>query len=139
MIRKYLTGDVYLLDVQHEQEAEVEENAAGFEQIEAFTLIDDAGRVQAVFGYQETAKGVCDVYALLGKSCGRFMIELVRSMPKILHQAMRRYGWRRAQATIKKDFAAGKRFIVMLGFSYSGELPQFYGGNDYLLYEKEEQ
>ncbi len=128
-----------MVEVQEAQAEEARENVDGFEDIEAFTLVDNGGRVQAVFGYQEMESGTCGAYALLGKDCGRQMIELVRFMPAQLRRAMQAYGWKRAQLTVKKDFAAGKRFAEMLGFAFWAELPQFYGGNDYLLYEMEEE
>ncbi len=139
MIRKYRTGDVRLVAVQQAQTEEADGAVSGFEQITAYTLAGDDGAVLAVFGFDGAKDGVCDVYALLGQDCGGKMTELLRFMQKELRRVMRCYRFHAARATVKKGFAAGERFIRMLGFSYKALLPQFYNGNDYLLFEKEEK
>lgn len=139
MIRKYKAGDARQVMAQAAQQDEAQDDRDGFENITAYTLVGNEGRVLAVFGFAKAEDGAGDVYALLGQDCGGKMTELFRFMKKELRRLMKSHGCEVARATVKKGFAAGERFIAMLGFSYQGTLPQFYNGNDYLLFEKEEK
>lgn len=139
MIRKYERGDVWRVKAQHEQEDELADVGGGFEQIVAYSLVGDGGDVLAVFGFDKGTNGVGEVYAMIGGEAGRKIVELFRFMKKELRWVMRNYDCKVVRATVKKGFAQGERFVAMLGFCCKGRLAQFYKGNDYLLFEKEEK
>ena len=135
MIRKYKRGDALRIDVQKEQADEAKECRAFFDEIEAFTLVDDKGKILAVMGYR-IIKDRAECFALLGKTIKIKMIELVRFIKcKIKIESIKKK-ISKIFITVKVDFDNAKRMAEMLGFRQVARLPLFFNGKDYLLYEK---
>lgn len=136
MITAYQSGDAFKVEVQDEQKEEAEKFASFFDGIKAYSLIDNDGNIIAVCGYiiNENKEGEC--FALLGKKCGRKMIEFVRFGQKEIPRVMRLYGLKRGLMTVRKGFLAGERLAHLFGFYAVGLLENFYLNNDYQLYER---
>ena len=137
MIRKYERGDVLKVDVQLEQLDEAEECGGFFEEITAYSLVDDKGDVLAVMGYRIIRTGA-ECFALLGENVGSKMIELIRFIKCKIKVEATKNKVDRIFITVKDGFDNAKRMAEILGFVKVADLPLFFNGNDYLLYEKKE-
>lgn len=139
MIREYRNGDALKVLVQKAQEDEFVEAVAGFDQVGAYTLVDSADNVLAVFGYAVDGNEVADGYALISRLAGRRLLEPVRFGRGEIPRLMRRLRLARFRITVKTGFAAGVRFARLLGFEAAEILPRFYKENDYQLFERIEK
>lgn len=138
MIAVYQTGDAECILPQAMQVEEAADFASCFDEIEAYSLIDEnSGMVTAVFGYR-----VCDdkaeCFALLGDNVCYQLREMLVFLKKLIPEKMAELGLKCVYATIKKGFAAGVKFAEMLGFHWTADLPNFYLGCDYQLFERRE-
>ena len=136
MIRKYQKGDALKVCAQDEQKAEASAYAAFFDDINAYSQVNKKGEITAVcgFGVEENGMAVC--YALLGKNCGKNMIELVRFWQKEIPKMIKIYQFNRVVMTVRVGFTEGERLAKLLGFYATEVLQKFYLGNDYQLYER---
>ena len=62
--------------------------------------------------------------------------QLVQFLKKIIPQKMAELRVDCLRVTVKKNFDAGYKFVSLLGFCYAAELPNFYAGVDYQLFER---
>ncbi len=138
MIRKYISGDVFKVKVQKEQEAEVYQAYVGFEQIEAYTLVDDKN-VLAVFGFLLNEKNEAECVALISQNIGLKLAELLRFLIKEIPFVMKKRNIFRAFMTVKTSFSQARKMAVMLGFKAVKKLPSFFGGIDYEIFERREK
>ena len=138
MIRKYISGDVFKIRVQKEQEDEVYQAHFGFEEIEAFTLLDE-DEILAVFGFRIDDKNEAECFALISYNIGRKLGEMVRFLVKKIPLLMRERGVFRTFMTVKSSFYQARRMAVLLGFEAVEKLPSFFYGNDYEIYERIEK
>ena len=137
MIVKYQKGDAALIYPQPIQEKEALEFATFFDTIEAYSLIDEkCGAVAAVFGFRLNDNCAAEGFALLSQISIRYLRELVQFLKNFIPQKMIETGVKSLLVTVKKNFTAGKKFVSFLGFNYVAELPNFYGEDDYQLFER---
>lgn len=137
MIVKYQKGDAALIYPQPMQEKEAMEFATFFDTIEAYSLIDEkSGAVAAVFGFRLNDKSTAEGFALLSQISTRYLRELVQFLKIFIPQKMVEAGVKSLMVTVKKNFAAGRKFVSFLGFDYAAELPNFYQNDDYQLFER---
>ena len=137
MITKYQKGDAALIYPQPMQEKEALEFATFFDTIEAYSLIDEtSGAVAAVFGFRLDDNSIAEGFALLSQISIRYLRELVQFLKNFIPQKMEEIGVKSLLVTVKKNFTAGKKFVSFLGFEHTAELPNFYGEDDYQLFER---
>ena len=138
MICHYKNGDALHVVVQEAQKNEAKVFACFFDTIHAYSQVDDNGEILAVCGFMinENREGEC--FALLGKNCGKKMLELIRFLQKEIPRMMKKHRLTKALMTVEKGFLAGERLAQILGFYVVGVLPQFFLNNDYQLYERKE-
>lgn len=137
MIAQYQTGDAEGILPQAVQSEEAAEFACCFEEIEAYSLIDEESeKVAAVFGYRIAAQGAAEGFALLGALSYVELREMVIFLKRFIPQKMAELGITKVCVTVKKGFDAGEKFAEMLGFHPTAALPQFYLGYDYQLFER---
>lgn len=137
MITNYQKGDAALVLPQPMQVEEAAEFAAFFDTIEAYSLIDDkTGAVEAVFGFRVNDKTTAEGFALLSVISIRLLKQLVQFLKIFIQQKMMQTGVKILRATVKKNFRGGDKFLQLLGFDYAAELPNFYAGEDYQLFER---
>lgn len=135
MIRRYRIGDALKVDVQYEQVDEAKEYGVFFDEIIAYSMVDDDGIILAVIGYK-IIEDRAECFALLGKNIGNKMIELVRFIQNKIKNDAIKWGINRILITVKDGFINAGRMANMLGFMKMAKLPSFFNGNDYFLYEK---
>ena len=139
MITSYQTGDAQLVISQKAQREEAAEFAPFFDDIPAYSLIDDeSGAVLAVFGYRLVTEDTAECFALMSEMCMLRLREMVMFLKQKISEEMRDLFLRRVIMTVKKNFAAGMKFAKILGFHLVAELPDFYLGQDYQLFERSE-
>ena len=136
MIRKYMKGDAKKVDVQEEQLHEIKAGIDFFDFISAYTLVDNE-KILGVFGFDFISKHEVQCFALLGKECGKKIIELVKFLKMIIPHKMSKLKLQRAIFTVKDDFLQAHRMAGMLGFKVVKKIPLFFDGYDYQLYERE--
>lgn len=137
MIVKYQKGDAALVLPQPMQEKEALEFATFFDTIEGYSLIDEkSGAVAAVFGFRLNDQSTAEGFALLSQISIRYLRELVQFLKNFIPQKMAKIGIESLLVTVKKNFKAGEKFVSLLGFNYAAELPNFYGEDDYQLFER---
>jgi len=136
MIRRYQKGDAQSLAVQVAQTEEAQFFADEFQHIFAYTLCDEKA-VYAVFGwrYGEDEK-TAECFALVSGAIGIKLLELVRFLEKEIPSKMALHLVDCLIITVKKNFVAGRRLAELLGFSLVADLPQFFLGEDYQLFER---
>ena len=138
MIRKYISGDVFKIKVQKEQEDEVYQAHLGFEKIEAFTLLDN-DEILAVFGFRIIDNNDAECFALISSDIGRKLGEMIRFLVKKIPFLMHERGVLRSFMTVKSNFNQAHRMAILLGFKAVEKLPSFFNGNDYEIYERREK
>lgn len=136
MIRAYQKGDAKHVVVQDEQIKEAKNFVSCFETINAYSLVDDDGTVLAVCGFIINTKSEGECFALLGKYCGKKLLEFVRFGKKEIPEKMKSLRIKKVFITVRKGFVAGERMARILGFYKVGVLKKFYLNNDYQLYER---
>lgn len=139
MIRRYRNGDALRVAVQQAQQDEAVDGCGGFDHVGLCSLVDDDDNVLAVFGVCLAAPSVMDCYALMAQQAGRKLLEAVRFLRREIPSFMRMRGVKLLRMTVKKDFLAGQRFALMIGFGAAEVLPKFYKENDYQLFERIEK
>lgn len=87
------------------------EHAQALEPTLAFTYIVD-GVVLGVGGLVEIWPGRASMWAYLGKNAGRHFVAIHRAALALLEVA----DFRRVEADVDVDFAAGHRWLELLGF-----------------------
>lgn len=137
MIRKYKKGDAFKVDVQKEQIVEAKECSKFFDEITAFSLIDEKEQLLAVMGYR-IIKDRAECFALLGQKVGLKMIELIKFIKRKMKIEADKKKVKRIFITVKDEFYNAKRMADILGFKEVAKLPLFFDGKDYLLYERKE-
>ena len=137
MIRKYKKGDAFKVDVQKEQIVEAKECSKFFDEITAFSLIDEKEQLLAVMGYR-IIKDRAECFALLGEKAGHKMTELIKFIKKKMKIEADKKKVKRIFITVKDEFYNAKRMADILGFKEVAKLPLFFDGKDYLLYERKE-
>ena len=137
MIRKYKKGDAFKVDVQKEQIDEAKECSKFFDEITAFSLIDEKEQLLAVMGYR-IIKDRAECFALLGQKVGLKMIELIKFIKRKMKIEADKKKVKRIFITVKDEFYNAKRMADILGFKEVAKLPLFFDGKDYLLYERKE-
>ena len=135
MIRRYKKGDARKVDVQEGQMHEVKVGIEFFDYIKAYTLIDN-GKILGVLGFDVISNDEVQCFALLGKECGKKIVELIKFLKMKIPQEMNKLKLRRAIFTVKDDFLQAHRMARMLGFRVVKKLPLFFDGCDYQLYER---
>lgn len=81
----------------------------------AFTAIAD-GDVIGCGGIVEHYPGRCAVWAIVGWNAGPHM----RPVTRMVRDVVARYPCRRIEATVRRDFKPGARWVKMLGFRWEG-------------------
>lgn len=135
MIRKYITNDMNLVDVQKEQIHELKNGIDFFNYIEAYTLVEE-GEILGVFGFDKISDETVQCFALLGKNSGKKIIELVRFLKKEIYEKMKKLKIKKVFMTVKNDFYQAHRMAEILEFRVVKKLPLFFDGYDYCLYER---
>jgi hypothetical protein len=98
----------------------------------AFTAMVD-GEVIGCGGIIEWWPDRCSVWAIVGKDAGPHM----RGITRMVRAVLDRYPSRRIEATVREDFAQGKRWIRLLGFGCDGFLPAYSPlGEDVIMYSR---
>jgi hypothetical protein len=98
----------------------------------AFTALND-GRAVAFGGCLELWKDRAYMWSLIGEDAGPHMRVLVRAAAGYLKIAP----WRRIEAAVASDFAAGHRLVRMLGFEFEGRMRAYSpDGADHDLYAR---
>lgn len=136
MIREYRNGDALKVLVQQAQADEAVEGAVCFDNVGKYSLVGTDGTILGVFGFTGKAGGKAECYAFIADNAGRHLLEAVRFFWREIPPIWRKSGYAGAQMTVKKGFVAGERFARMLGFEFAGDLPKFFNGNDYQLFER---
>ena len=136
MIRDYVSGDAQSVAVQCEQYDEARNFADFFDMITTYTLENERHQILAVFGYRIGIENEAECFALIGKNIGRNMLEFIRFLLREIPGIMNEKNISKAVMTVKKNFSAGVRLAGVLGFKYAAELPLFYCGKDYQLFER---
>ena len=137
MIRRYVDGDVFFIDVQEQQRHEFDMAVKSFDQVGKFSLINgESGEVLAVFGYDINHRFVAECFALLSKNIGRKILQLVRFLKKCIPIIMKENNINCAIMTVKCDFIQAKKMARMLEFTAGDILPQFFCGFDYQVFER---
>lgn len=136
MMRVYQTGDVLKVKAQQAQIDEVFEAVKYFDEVGAYSLIDEDENVLAVFGFAVTGDGAADCYALVSQRVGKYLIEAIRFFNLMFPKLMKKFSLDVVYMTVKSQFRSGERFAGLLGFKKVSDLPQFYNGNDYQLFER---
>ncbi len=137
MIRRYRRGDAARVYVQKEQLAEKREAVKFFEEITAYSLLDDRDKVVAVFGFRIVGNGA-ECFSLLGDSMGEKMIEFMRFVNKKIKTEARKRNVENILITVKDGFYNARRMAEMLGFKEVAKLPLFFGNKDYWLFMRKE-
>jgi hypothetical protein len=83
----------------------------------AFAAVQDGATI-AIGGCVEQSPGRAIAWALLAKTDGVAFIKVHRAVTRWLEIAP----WRRIEAAVESDFAAGHRWIKMLGFTHEGRM-----------------
>ena len=135
MIRKYMKGDAKKVDVQEEQLHEIKAGIDFFDFISAYTLVDN-DKILGVWGFDFISKNEVQCFALLGKECGKKIVELIKFLKMRIPLEMNKLKLQRAIFTVKDDFLQAHRMAKMLGFRVVKKLPLFFDGCDYQLYER---
>jgi hypothetical protein len=81
----------------------------------------DGDRVLLCGGIQTYGSGRGIVWAILGEVAGRHMTALHYAAKRFL--TMDRY--RRLECTVEEGFAAGCRWVELLGFRFEGKMPMY--------------
>ena len=136
MMRKYLKGDAQKVIVQKEQVDEAKVFAACFDEINAYTFADENNKIYAVFGWWQRNDICGECFALLGQDCGKKLLHIIRFFKREIPDVMQRYHLQYAFMTVKKNFIPAKRLAKLLGFSLAADLPLFFNGSDYQLFER---
>ena len=134
-IRAYQKGDALKVAVQKEQENEAKEFGLFFDEICAYSVVDDE-EIFGVFGYviDEQNEAVC--YALFSPKIRAHLRYLIRFIKKETAFICAQKKVVKVMMTVKKNFVKAKKFAHLLGFCYQRDLPKFYENTDYQLFER---
>lgn len=77
-----------------------------------YTGVDEAGTVQAIAGVVPMWEGRAQAFAFIGTNAGRHFVSIDRAVRRFLAAST----YRRIEAHVDANFAAGLRWIEMLGF-----------------------
>ena len=98
----------------------------------AFTGLD-GDRIVGCAGLVEMWENRAMAWALLAADAGRHFVTIHRAVAGFFEQAK----WRRIEATVDSDFAAGQRWIKLLGFEHEGRLKAYSpDGRDHDLFAR---
>jgi hypothetical protein len=129
-------NDARRVKVQKIQRKEAKKFALFFNDIRAYSVVDDNKEIRAVFGYKIGHHQTAECFALRGENMGKFMPEFVRFLLKEIPKQMKINRVWRVTMSVKKGFDAGVRLARILGFCFVADLPRFYDGEDYQLFER---
>jgi hypothetical protein len=119
----------------HDDEAQlVHEHYRAVEGQEHSYTIEVNDKVVCCCGAVEYWPGRSELWSVVDRNCGREFMALHRAALKVVDMIPAR----RLEATVKKDFAAGHRWIKLLGFQLEAETMRAYSqaGSDYSLYAR---
>ncbi len=103
------------------------------EEGKAFTLLYN-GKITACAGIITIIQGVGLGWALYPPDIGKYRIDPRIAKTK-LKDLMRKYNFRRVQATVRADFPAGESYLRYLGFEREGLMAKYEpDGTDSILY-----
>lgn len=101
---------------------------------QAFSFIDDNGRVIAIIGAMETHAGVAYLWSFMSCQAGPHMLAIHRWTNRWIDTL----GYRRIECTVLSGFKAAHRWMRMLGFKRETSRPmkKWDGVDDFHLYSK---
>lgn len=137
MIRRYRRGDAKKVFVQREQIGEKKEAVKFFDDIIAYSLVNERDKVLAVFGFREVENGA-ECYSLLGEDMEGKMLEFIRFVDKKIKTEASKRGIENILITVKDGFYNAKRMAKMLNFYEVVKLPLFFSNQDYWLFMRKE-
>lgn len=100
----------------------------------SFAGVLDDGTVVGIVGMYDLGSGRHGVWALLGSDVGTHMLQVHKAVLRFL----KLQDHRRIEATVDCSFAAGHRWVKMLGFVCEAECMKSYDpdGRDHALYAR---
>lgn len=132
IIRGFNYGDIKKIALQKEQKEEfVYGKAFPFN----FTA-EHNGEIMAVFAYQEIEPRKYMLGAFISRNAGKCMIALVRGLKKKIEKEAKQNNALVLYFSVLSGFKQAERLAVLLGFSFKEELPDYFNGKDYELYER---
>jgi RimJ/RimL family protein N-acetyltransferase len=101
---------------------------------EAWSLIDDDGKVVAVIGAMETHTGVAYLWTFMSCDASKHLLTIYR----FTRTWIDRLGFRRLECTVLSGFKAAHRWMRLLGFKRETSRPmkKWDGVDDFHLYSK---
>ena len=137
MIYQYQTGDAKLILPQAAQKDEAADYADAFEEIEAYSLKDETNaEVLAVFGFLLTDDEEAACFAIVSRNIGIRLREMIVFLRQMIPHKMAELRLKSAVMTVRQGFVAGARLARLLGFRAVAQIPDFYLGYDYQLFER---
>lgn len=92
----------------------------------------DGGRLLAVGGIAEQWDGRAIIWGLLSDDIGAAMVDIHRAVSRALAASQ----FRRIEAHVAVEHAAGRRWAELLGFTHEGTMRKFWQGHDYDLFAR---
>lgn len=101
---------------------------------EAWSFLDDTGRVIAIIGAMETHAGVAYIWSFMSAHAGPHMLAIHRFTARWLDTL----GFRRIECTVLSGFKAAHRWMRMLNFKRETSRPmkKWDGVDDFHLYSR---
>lgn len=141
-IRAYRDGDAFLLTpstiYDNDKLVQVRTNIiAQYPDSFCSTLVNDSGKPVAVLGLTMQWAGMGEVWSVLSEEAKKNPIALTKYCRKLLDFYARELKVKRYQATVRKDYCTGQKWLAALGFRFEAELSKYGpGGVDHHMWRR---
>lgn len=132
-MRKYHHSDLERIKVQAEQAAEIDKIYVA--EKTAFSLWD-GDKILGVFWTICPNSGRLTAQSVISADCGDKMLEIVRTLKKMIEGGAVKMGLYRIEIIVVYGFRNGERLARLLGFEYEGTLRKLINGVDYKIFAR---